>query len=73
MALLVATGLVAQERQAGQGVSFYSREKEAALGAHLAEEFRKNAISLSSPAARDFVAQLGGRLAEQLPAGSQTS
>jgi predicted Zn-dependent protease len=72
MAVLVATTLAAQERQPGQGVNFYSREKEAALGAKLAADLRKNTMSLSSPAAHDFVAQLGLRLATQLPAGSPT-
>lgn len=53
-------------------VNFYSREKEAALGAHLAEEAAKNTTPLGSAAADDYLNKLVHRLAAALPDQSYT-
>ena len=68
--LLAAAALSAQERQVGQGVNFYSREKEAVLGAQLAQELQQKTTSLDSAVVRDFVEQIGRSLAAQLPGPS---
>jgi len=44
--LLAALAVSAQERQVGQGVNFYSRDKEASLGAQLAQEVRQRTTPL---------------------------
>jgi predicted Zn-dependent protease len=67
LVVLIATLAVAQERQVGQGLNFYSREKEAAFGAQLAQEVRQRTTSLDSVAVRDFVEQIGRKLTAQLP------
>src|SRR5712691_13353766 len=66
--LLATLAVSAQERQAGQGVNFYSREKEAALGAQLAQEVRHRTTPLDSVVVRNFIEQIGRKLAAQLPA-----
>jgi predicted Zn-dependent protease len=48
-------------------VNFYSREKEAALGAQLAEELLRRTTPLHSVVVSDFVEQIGRQLATQLP------
>ncbi len=48
-------------------VNFYSREKEAALGAALAKDIRQYTTPIDSSAVRDYVASLGRQLASQLP------
>jgi predicted Zn-dependent protease len=58
--------LLAQDRPAGSGVNFYSLEKEAALGRQLAAEAARNSKPLDSAAARDYVNELGQRLAAAL-------
>src|SRR5882672_10772550 len=63
---LLALTLGAQERQLGQGVNFYSLTKEAAIGARLAEDLRKDTTAVESPAVRDYVQRIGGQLAQQL-------
>jgi predicted Zn-dependent protease len=63
---LVALTLVAQERQLGQGVNFYSLPKEAALGASLAQDLKKDTSAVESPALRDYVRRIGSQLAQQL-------
>jgi predicted Zn-dependent protease len=65
--LLATLAVSAQERQVGQGVNFYSREKEAALGAQLAQEVRQRTTPLDSAAVHDFVERVGWKLAAQLP------
>ena len=65
--LLAAVVMTAQEHQVGQGVNFYSRQKEAVLGAQLARELRQETTPLDSPTVRDFVEQIGRKLAAQLP------
>jgi predicted Zn-dependent protease len=53
--------------QVGQGPNLYSREKEAALGATVAQQVRRTVTSLDSPAALEFVQKLGAKIAAQLP------
>src|SRR6185503_5991346 len=53
--LLATLAVSAQERHEGQGVNFYSRQKEAALGAQLAQEVRQRTTPLESAVVRDFV------------------
>src|SRR6266513_3356115 len=67
VALLATFSASAQERQAGQGVKFYSREKEAALGAQMAEEMLRRTTPLYSVVVSDFLEQIGRQLATQLP------
>jgi len=48
-------------------VNFYSKEKEAALGAQLAAEFRKGTTSIDRVSVRDYLERIGGKLASQIP------
>jgi predicted Zn-dependent protease len=57
----------AQERQPGQGVNFYSKDKEIALGQKLAAEYRQKTTPLDDAAARDYVKRVGANLAAQFP------
>lgn len=67
---ILAVGLAqGQERQPGQGVNFYSKEKEIALGRQLAQEFRRNTAPLDNTAVADYVKRVGANLAAQLPGG----
>ena len=66
IALLAALTVSAQQRQIGQGVNFYSTEKEIALGAHLANEVRQKTTPLNSAAALDYVEGIARRFATQL-------
>src|SRR5436305_14748332 len=61
----IALPLLAQEPPPGQGLNFYSLEKEAALGRQLAAEAERHMRPLDSAVARDYVSQLGQRLAAQ--------
>src|SRR5260370_9937427 len=63
---LVALTLSAQERHVGKGVSFYSVEKEAPIGASLARDVRRNTTAIESPAVRDYVQRIGGLLSPQV-------
>ncbi|MGH9720742.1 MAG: M48 family metalloprotease [Bryobacteraceae bacterium] len=66
--LMLAAGVTAQERAPiGKGVNFYSKEKEAALGAELAKEVRRTNQVLASERARLYVERIGRDLAAQLP------
>jgi predicted Zn-dependent protease len=47
-------------------------EKQAALGAQMAREVRRNAAPIDSPVALDFVRRLGERLKTQLPSAQST-
>jgi predicted Zn-dependent protease len=60
----------AQQPVPSQGVNLYSKEKEAALGARMAEESRKASRPLASDIVRAYVERLGARLAAQVPEGS---
>jgi predicted Zn-dependent protease len=53
----------------GMATVAQNKEKEASLGAHLAEDFRNNNKMLASAAAREYVERIGRILAQQLPAG----
>jgi len=65
--ILAALAAIAQDRQPGQGVNFYSTEKESALGASLAAEIMRQATPIDSQVVRDFVDAIGNRLAAQMP------
>ena len=58
---------IAQVAPVGQGPNLYSREKEAALGAGLAQQVRRTATLLDSPAALAYVSKLGAKFSAQLP------
>jgi beta-barrel assembly-enhancing protease len=64
---LTVLTMSAQERQVGQGVNFYSMEKEAALGAQLAKEVRQKTTPIDSAVTRDYVEKIGRQLAAALP------
>jgi beta-barrel assembly-enhancing protease len=51
----------------GRAANFYSIDKEAALGAQLATEFRRQHSTLDSDAARAYIEQMGARLVQALP------
>jgi predicted Zn-dependent protease len=51
-----------------QNANLYSREKESALGAELAQQVQRNATPVNNPAALRYVEQIGAKLAAQLPA-----
>lgn len=70
--MLAGLSAVAQNRPISKSVNFYSKEKEAALGAQLAEEFRKSTRLLDSAAAREYIGSVGREFAPQLPAGGPT-
>jgi predicted Zn-dependent protease len=67
VALLATLVISAQERQAGQGVNFYSRTKEAAIGAQLAQQERQRTTPLASDTVREYVELVGHKLAAELP------
>jgi predicted Zn-dependent protease len=67
---LALAGISAGAQQPSQGVNLYSKEKEAALGAVLAEDLRKETKPLASDTVRAYVERLGARLAAQAPEGS---
>ena len=69
VAILCAAAVHGQQRQAGQGVNFYSKEKEIALGQKLSAEFRRHTTPLDNVAASDYVRRVGANLAAQLPGG----
>jgi beta-barrel assembly-enhancing protease len=54
----------------GQGVNFYSIQKESALGEQLAPAYRDAHPPLDSAMVRDYVEQVGQRLMRALPQGS---
>ena len=66
LAIGVAQG---QERQPGQGVNFYSKDKEIALGQQMAQKFRQETTPLDSATAGDYVNRVGAKLAAQFPGG----
>jgi predicted Zn-dependent protease len=65
--LFAVRALNAQDQPIGRGVNFYSTEKEVALGAQLAKDFRQTHTPLDNAAPRDYVEQMGARLARALP------
>lgn len=66
LAIGVAPG---QERQPAQGVNFYTRDKEIALGQRLALEFGQKTTPLGIAAASDYVRPVGANLVAQFPGG----
>ncbi len=69
MLMLAGLATMAQSPPAGGGPDFLSREKEALVAASIAAEVRKYSAVIDSPAARNYVRQLGQNLAAQLPEG----
>lgn len=67
LVVLAALTLKAQDQPLGRGVNFYSIEKETALGAELAKDFRLAHAALDDAAARDYIEAMGARLARALP------
>jgi len=68
--VLLAIGIAhGQERPPGQGVNFYNKDKEIALGQQLAVEFSQKTTPLGVAAASDYVRRVGARLAAQFPGG----
>jgi predicted Zn-dependent protease len=67
LALLVAAAALAQDHQPGQGVNFYTKEKEIALGQSLAAEVRRTTTPLDDVPATDYVKRVGANLAAQFP------
>src|SRR5664280_2133357 len=51
----------------GRGVNFYSIEKEQALGAQLAAEYRRQARVIDAPSVNAYLDELGQRLAARAP------
>jgi predicted Zn-dependent protease len=66
--ILAALTASAQERQPGRGVNFYSRDKEAAVGASLIPNILRQTTRVDSKFVQDFVNRIGSRLAAQIPA-----
>ncbi len=58
-----------QTREPGQGVNFYSKEKEIALGRQLAQQFRQKTTLVDSVSVNDYVQRVGANLAAQFPGG----
>jgi len=68
--IVVSTGLWAQERAAIGNSNLQAREKEAALGASLAAEYRKRAGVIDNEPARVYLAALTAQLRTKLPEGA---
>ncbi len=66
--ILAALTVSAQDLQSGRSANFYSLEQESALGASLAAEILRQATPLDSVPVRDFLNEIGSRLAAQIPA-----
>jgi predicted Zn-dependent protease len=56
----------------GRGVNFYSIEKEQALGAQLAADYRGQCQAIDAPSVNVYLDELGQRLAAQAPATAFT-
>jgi len=69
VAVLVIGVAQGQQRQPGQGVNFYTRDKEIALGQRLALEFGQKTTPLDIVAVSDYVRRVGANLAAQFPGG----
>ena len=66
--LLVCATLSAQTPAPGRGVNFYSIEKEKALGAQVAAEYRRQQPVFDASSVNAYLNELGQRLAAQAPA-----
>jgi len=51
----------------GAGPNLYSKQKESALGAQLAQEIQRNSPPVNNPAALAYVQQMGAKLAARMP------
>jgi len=69
VALLALGATHGQDRQPGQGVNFFSKDKEIALGQQLALEVRKKTTPLDNADVTDHVKRAGANLAAQMPGG----
>src|SRR2546430_1234042 len=65
--LFACTAMYAQEAVPAKGVNFYSLEKEQALGAQLAGEYRRQIKAVDSAAVLAYVNKIGNRLAPDAP------
>ncbi len=63
---LFAAVAVAQQREPGKGVNFYSIEKEVALGRQLAAEFLRTVKPLENASVLAYVEGIGRRLAAEI-------
>jgi predicted Zn-dependent protease len=63
MFAIMVSGLIAQETNPARGVNFYSIEKEQALGAQLAREYRRDVTVIEDAAVKAYLDDLGQRLA----------
>jgi predicted Zn-dependent protease len=72
MAALLARAVWAQTPAPAGGVNFYSLEKEQALGAQLASEYRRTASVIESPPVTEYLNRLGRRLAARVPGAALT-
>jgi len=66
-ALLLAGLAGAQHQLPSRDANTYSTEKEVALGAELANEFRRNSTPLESSAAQQYVERIGRQLSPYFP------
>lgn len=64
---LACAALNAQDQPAGRGVNFYSQEKEAAMGAQMADQARQSMKMVESPTVREYLTRAGARLLAQIP------
>ncbi len=67
--LAVAVVSTAQPQPIDRGINFYSKEKEAGLGATLAKDFLNHATKFENAEVQEYVEGLVQRLAQQLPPG----
>jgi predicted Zn-dependent protease len=63
---LLAPFLTAQNTGPGRGVNFYSIEKEQALGAQLAAEYRRNVRGIDSKTVSAYVNEIGQQIAGKI-------
>ena len=67
--LVFGVTLSAQDWPIGKGVNRYGKQEEAALGAKMVEEVRKQVTPVESVGVREYGERLGNQLAEQMPGG----
>jgi predicted Zn-dependent protease len=67
--MLALSAVHGQDRQPGQGVNWFSRDKEIALGQQLALEIRKKTTPLDNLVVGDYVKRVGANLAAQMAGG----
>jgi predicted Zn-dependent protease len=63
MAALLAGTALAEDKDPGKGINFYSIEKEIALGKQMAQEIEKQAQIVKDPEVAEYVNRLGQNLA----------